>query len=197
MEILKWPCVRQRAVGLDQSLGAGSIERTKVPSVLAPRPHSNISTHPKGVIEIHCPSLLTHRGLSPFSPFFKAQAMCRAIAMGVGSLDQSLLHDSWETGEGPCAHTAGWQCPRTYHPPRLQPSDSSLSPHRLQCACQHNTCGGSCDQCCPGFNQQPWKPATTDSANECQCAYTTLVFAALRPWLTEYIPGDLGLWKAC
>ncbi|XP_060035208.1 laminin subunit alpha-5 [Erinaceus europaeus] len=41
-------------------------------------------------------------------------------------------------------------------------------PFRLQCACQHNTCGGSCDRCCPGFNQQPWKPATTDNANECQ-----------------------------
>ncbi|XP_012628358.3 laminin subunit alpha-5 [Microcebus murinus] len=44
------------------------------------------------------------------------------------------------------------------------PSD----PFRLQCACQHNTCGGSCDRCCPGFNQQPWEPATADSANECQ-----------------------------
>ncbi|VTJ56644.1 Hypothetical predicted protein [Marmota monax] len=41
-------------------------------------------------------------------------------------------------------------------------------PFRLQCACQHNTCGGSCDRCCPGFNQQPWRPATSDSANECQ-----------------------------
>ncbi|XP_057256839.1 laminin subunit alpha-5 isoform X1 [Pezoporus wallicus] len=41
-------------------------------------------------------------------------------------------------------------------------------PYRLQCDCQHNTCGGSCDQCCPGFNQFPWKPATADSANECQ-----------------------------
>uniref|UniRef100_A0A8B9FL85 Laminin subunit alpha-5 n=1 Tax=Amazona collaria TaxID=241587 RepID=A0A8B9FL85_9PSIT len=36
------------------------------------------------------------------------------------------------------------------------------------CDCQHNTCGGSCDHCCPGFNQFPWKPATADSANECQ-----------------------------
>ncbi|XP_072852864.2 laminin subunit alpha-5 isoform X1 [Pogona vitticeps] len=44
------------------------------------------------------------------------------------------------------------------------PSD----PYRLQCDCQHNTCGGSCDHCCPGFNQVPWKPATTDSANECE-----------------------------
>nr|XP_014344203.1 PREDICTED: laminin subunit alpha-5 [Latimeria chalumnae] len=44
------------------------------------------------------------------------------------------------------------------------PSD----PYRLQCDCQHNTCGGSCDHCCPGFNQLPWKPATTASANECE-----------------------------
>uniref|UniRef100_A0A8C9FFU8 Laminin subunit alpha 5 n=1 Tax=Pavo cristatus TaxID=9049 RepID=A0A8C9FFU8_PAVCR len=43
------------------------------------------------------------------------------------------------------------------------PSD----PYRY-CDCQHNTCGGSCDRCCPGFNQFPWKPATADSANECQ-----------------------------
>uniref|UniRef100_A0A3Q1FWK3 Laminin, alpha 5 n=1 Tax=Acanthochromis polyacanthus TaxID=80966 RepID=A0A3Q1FWK3_9TELE len=36
------------------------------------------------------------------------------------------------------------------------------------CDCQHNTCGVSCDQCCPGYNQLPWKPATTYSANECE-----------------------------
>ncbi|KAM6163895.1 laminin subunit alpha-5 [Rhynchocyon petersi] len=41
-------------------------------------------------------------------------------------------------------------------------------PYRLQCACQHNTCGGSCDQCCPGFHQRLWQPATMDSTNECQ-----------------------------
>ncbi|KAM9371956.1 LOW QUALITY PROTEIN: laminin subunit alpha-5 [Phaethornis superciliosus] len=41
-------------------------------------------------------------------------------------------------------------------------------PYRLQCDCQHNTCGGSCERCCPGFNQFPWQPATSDSANECQ-----------------------------
>eukprot|EP00062_Callorhinchus_milii_P019363 gi/632973827/ref/XP_007903344.1/ PREDICTED: laminin subunit alpha-5 isoform X1 [Callorhinchus milii] len=41
-------------------------------------------------------------------------------------------------------------------------------PYRLHCDCQHNTCGGSCDQCCPGYNQLQWKPATTDSANECE-----------------------------
>ncbi|KAJ6665753.1 hypothetical protein lerEdw1_002123 [Lerista edwardsae] len=44
-------------------------------------------------------------------------------------------------------------------------------PYRLHCDCQHNTCGGSCDRCCPGFNQKPWKPATTDSANECEACH--------------------------
>ncbi|XP_077410264.1 laminin subunit alpha-5 isoform X1 [Vanacampus margaritifer] len=41
-------------------------------------------------------------------------------------------------------------------------------PYKLQCDCQHNTCGESCDQCCPGHHQLPWKPATTFSANECE-----------------------------
>ncbi|XP_047462931.1 laminin subunit alpha-5 isoform X2 [Mugil cephalus] len=43
-----------------------------------------------------------------------------------------------------------------------------IDPYKLQCDCQHNTCGVSCDQCCPGYNQFPWKPATTYSANECE-----------------------------
>ncbi|XP_061588324.1 laminin subunit alpha-3-like isoform X2 [Cololabis saira] len=42
------------------------------------------------------------------------------------------------------------------------------NPNSLQCECQHNTCGESCDRCCPGFNQKPWRAATVDSANECQ-----------------------------
>ncbi|XP_037833033.1 laminin subunit alpha-5 isoform X1 [Kryptolebias marmoratus] len=41
-------------------------------------------------------------------------------------------------------------------------------PYKLQCDCQHNTCGVSCDQCCPGYHQLQWKPATTYSANECE-----------------------------
>ncbi|CAG07616.1 unnamed protein product, partial [Tetraodon nigroviridis] len=40
--------------------------------------------------------------------------------------------------------------------------------NRLHCMCQHNTCGESCDRCCPGFNQKPWRSATVDSPNECQ-----------------------------
>ncbi|XP_029930598.1 laminin subunit alpha-3-like isoform X2 [Myripristis murdjan] len=42
------------------------------------------------------------------------------------------------------------------------------NPNRRQCECKHNTCGESCDRCCPGFNQKPWRAATKDSPNECQ-----------------------------
>nr|AAI61643.1 LOC100145762 protein [Xenopus tropicalis] len=42
------------------------------------------------------------------------------------------------------------------------------NPYRLHCDCQHNTCGTSCDTCCPGYHQLPWKPATKDNANECE-----------------------------
>ncbi|XP_026231324.1 laminin subunit alpha-3 isoform X2 [Anabas testudineus] len=45
---------------------------------------------------------------------------------------------------------------------------SQVNPNRLQCECQHNTCGESCDRCCPGFNHKPWRAATVDSPNECQ-----------------------------
>uniref|UniRef100_U3K7L1 Laminin subunit alpha 5 n=1 Tax=Ficedula albicollis TaxID=59894 RepID=U3K7L1_FICAL len=50
----------------------------------------------------------------------------------------------------------------------LRPPAAEVELCKLQCDCQHNTCGGSCDRCCPGYNQFPWKPATADSANECQ-----------------------------
>ncbi|XP_075069530.1 laminin subunit alpha-3 isoform X2 [Mixophyes fleayi] len=36
------------------------------------------------------------------------------------------------------------------------------------CQCQHNTCGEICDRCCPGYNQKPWRPASIDTANECE-----------------------------
>ncbi|XP_069099253.1 laminin subunit alpha-5 isoform X1 [Pleurodeles waltl] len=45
------------------------------------------------------------------------------------------------------------------------------NPYRLHCDCRHNTCGGSCDHCCPGFHQFAWKPATRDSANECEACH--------------------------
>ena len=53
------------------------------------------------------------------------------------------------------------------------------------CHCQHNTCGASCDQCCPLFNQRPWRAGTPHDAAQCescqcfghsrQCRYDPLV----------------------
>uniref|UniRef100_A0A4X2M7H8 Laminin subunit alpha-1 n=1 Tax=Vombatus ursinus TaxID=29139 RepID=A0A4X2M7H8_VOMUR len=39
---------------------------------------------------------------------------------------------------------------------------------KLQCQCEHNTCGESCNECCPGFHQQPWRPGTISSGNTCE-----------------------------
>ncbi|XP_049339127.1 laminin subunit alpha-3 isoform X9 [Astyanax mexicanus] len=41
-------------------------------------------------------------------------------------------------------------------------------PKQLLCECEHNTCGESCDRCCPGFHQKQWRPATANSPNECE-----------------------------
>ncbi|MBZ3888985.1 Laminin subunit alpha-1 [Sciurus carolinensis] len=39
---------------------------------------------------------------------------------------------------------------------------------KLQCLCEHNTCGESCNRCCPGYHQQPWRPGTVSSGNTCE-----------------------------
>ncbi|XP_014675870.1 PREDICTED: laminin subunit alpha-2-like, partial [Priapulus caudatus] len=41
-----------------------------------------------------------------------------------------------------------------------------------KCECQHNTCGDSCNKCCPLFNQFSWRPGTAHEGfvcEECQC----------------------------
>jgi len=40
--------------------------------------------------------------------------------------------------------------------------------YKLKCACQHNTCGDSCEMCCPGFVQKKWRAAVPESTNECE-----------------------------
>uniref|UniRef100_A0A8C3JMH8 Laminin subunit alpha 3 n=1 Tax=Calidris pygmaea TaxID=425635 RepID=A0A8C3JMH8_9CHAR len=40
--------------------------------------------------------------------------------------------------------------------------------NQFQCECQHNTCGETCDRCCPGYNQKQWQPATAGSTNLCE-----------------------------
>ncbi|XP_053314949.1 laminin subunit alpha-2 isoform X2 [Spea bombifrons] len=40
--------------------------------------------------------------------------------------------------------------------------------NKSSCECEHNTCGNSCDRCCPLFNQKPWQAGTALSNNECE-----------------------------
>ena len=40
------------------------------------------------------------------------------------------------------------------------------------CACQGNTCGSKCEECCPLFNQQPYQPSLSSAqiaCEECNC----------------------------
>ncbi|XP_040922183.1 laminin subunit alpha-1 [Toxotes jaculatrix] len=39
---------------------------------------------------------------------------------------------------------------------------------KLQCVCEHNTCGENCNECCPGYHQQPWQPGTISEGNTCE-----------------------------
>ncbi|CAD6189781.1 unnamed protein product [Caenorhabditis auriculariae] len=39
---------------------------------------------------------------------------------------------------------------------------------QFKCECRHNTCGESCNRCCPLFNQLPWKQGTNSQPNICQ-----------------------------
>ena len=39
---------------------------------------------------------------------------------------------------------------------------------QFKCKCQHNTCGESCNECCPLYNQRPWKPGMPKEPNVCQ-----------------------------
>ncbi|XP_062857847.1 laminin subunit alpha-2 [Trichomycterus rosablanca] len=39
---------------------------------------------------------------------------------------------------------------------------------RLGCECEHNTCGESCDRCCPSYNQKPWMAGTFLTRHVCE-----------------------------
>ncbi|EFB18993.1 hypothetical protein PANDA_011983 [Ailuropoda melanoleuca] len=43
-----------------------------------------------------------------------------------------------------------------------------LVTNKSRCECEHNTCGDSCDQCCPGFHQKPWRAGTFLTKTECE-----------------------------
>uniref|UniRef100_A0A8C6ZTL4 Laminin subunit alpha 3 n=1 Tax=Nothoprocta perdicaria TaxID=30464 RepID=A0A8C6ZTL4_NOTPE len=45
---------------------------------------------------------------------------------------------------------------------------STENHYQFQCECQHNTCGETCNHCCPGYNQKQWQPATAGNTNICE-----------------------------
>ena len=61
----------------------------------------------------------------------------------------------------------GGRCVCNGHANSCDISDAN-EPQKLYCKCQHNTCGAQCEQCCPGYVQFKWKPATVTNPNICQ-----------------------------
>ncbi|XP_064196122.1 laminin subunit alpha-2 isoform X2 [Anguilla rostrata] len=39
---------------------------------------------------------------------------------------------------------------------------------KFSCECEHNTCGESCDRCCPGYNQKQWMAGTFLTRHVCE-----------------------------
>ncbi|KAM3603056.1 uncharacterized protein V6R79_015876 [Siganus canaliculatus] len=39
---------------------------------------------------------------------------------------------------------------------------------KFSCECEHNTCGESCDRCCPGYHQQAWMAGTFQTRHTCE-----------------------------
>nr|XP_018899369.1 PREDICTED: laminin subunit alpha-1 [Bemisia tabaci] len=60
--------------------------------------------------------------------------------------------------------SVGGQCICNGHAAKCRHSRNGES----TCECQHNTCGGSCNECCPLFNQRPWRQGTIYSASPCE-----------------------------
>ncbi|KAM6915638.1 laminin subunit alpha-2 isoform 3-T3 [Xenentodon cancila] len=44
----------------------------------------------------------------------------------------------------------------------------NLETKKFSCECEHNTCGESCDRCCPGYHQQPWMAGTFLTRHVCE-----------------------------
>ncbi|XP_068678125.1 laminin subunit alpha-like [Montipora foliosa] len=63
--------------------------------------------------------------------------------------------------------SVGGICMCNGHADACVQSSEDSSP-QFVCQCKHMTCGIKCEQCCPGFVQKPWKPATPDNSHECE-----------------------------
>lgn len=60
----------------------------------------------------------------------------------------------------------GGRCECNGHADKCIPANDNSN--RLVCKCKHNTCGDSCDKCCPGFEQKKWAPAVPKNPNICE-----------------------------
>ncbi|KAJ9598480.1 hypothetical protein L9F63_010833, partial [Diploptera punctata] len=59
----------------------------------------------------------------------------------------------------------GGQCVCSGHASRC-PQNGKYG--RPQCECQHNTCGPNCEDCCPLYNQFPWRAGTPSDGAQCE-----------------------------
>lgn len=50
---------------------------------------------------------------------------------------------------------------------------------KFSCECEHNTCGESCDQCCPGYHQQPWMAGTYITRHVCESKRRSITYHKL------------------
>jgi laminin alpha 3/5 len=56
-------------------------------------------------------------------------------------------------------------------------------PYKLLCRCQHHTCGGNCDTCCPGFQQKAWRQSKSYQPFVCEReCFMFMNKHALRAW---------------
>lgn len=61
----------------------------------------------------------------------------------------------------------GGRCVCNGHADTCDITDPS-NPSKLNCSCQHHTCGPQCEQCCPGYQQNKWQRASIDNPNVCE-----------------------------
>ena len=77
------------------------------------------------------------------------------------------LSDIDISGRCRCAGHARSCQPRQLTAEELASTMSTCTSQRF-CECEHNTCGVGCGECCPGFQQVKWRPATDIDPFECE-----------------------------
>ncbi|XP_063681285.1 laminin subunit gamma-1-like [Bolinopsis microptera] len=86
-------------------------------------------------------------------------------------------------------------------------SECSLVGSEYHCTCQGNTCGSSCESCCPKYNAYPWEPANSTDPNSCteclcygkasSCHYERSIETQYRSYISETQRGGGGVCDGC